>query len=172
MQDTLNVCRSPSTNPESVLSLPKISSGRSVLKRSLRDSSRGGLKVARCLFGPPDPKQSQDMVRQIEENNSITFRKRFNFDIVSGEPLPETKKVKLSETPSFKDTSEKDTAAEDADGKQQDDNESDKTYKWSEVYNLDDLDSCNVFFRMVGQLKHRHPTLSSSTRRSLFVGTL
>lgn len=96
----------------------KLSFTRSVLRRSsgLNFDTTPQTSTARCLFGPPDANQARSLVRQVELSNAVSFGKRFNFDVVVGEPFPAPKRQKLDDS---------------------NDNSENNGYTWSEKYNED-----------------------------------
>lgn len=109
----------------------------SVVNRNSNNNILGG--TMRCLFGAPDPKQAKDVVREVELKNALNFGKRYNFDIINGEPFPSSKRRKVSH-PNDSDEENQhvnDTHAENVEN----DN---KGYIWTETYNQEQMAMCNT----------------------------
>ncbi|ODN00036.1 hypothetical protein Ocin01_06647, partial [Orchesella cincta] len=92
--------------------------------------------VSRCLFGLPDPKLVKDLVREIELKNALSFGKRFNFDIIQGEPFPGGKLVKkgANDISDESISDEENIAVEEEDG---------GSFMWTESYDQDYMAKCN-----------------------------
>ncbi|CAL8120173.1 unnamed protein product [Orchesella dallaii] len=91
--------------------------------------------VSRCLFGLPDPKLVKDLVREIELKNALSFGKRFNFDIIQGEPFPGGKVLRKGATePEDNVSDEENIGVEEDDG---------GSYMWTESYDQDYMAKCN-----------------------------
>lgn len=110
---------------------------RSLLQRNSGTMSGGSPSIARCLFGPPDTKQSKDLVREVELKNALNFGKRFNFDIVNGEPFPSAKKMKFS----YDDSDEENVISENS--SQSEDSASGEGFEWTDKYTEDHMALCN-----------------------------
>lgn len=110
---------------------------RSVLKRSMGgDGNNILVGTARCLFGVPDPKQAKDVVRETELKNAINFGKRYNFDIVNGEPFPYAKRRKVSHS---EDSDEENRIGTHPIGDMKDVENDNEGYVWTETYNQDQM---------------------------------
>lgn len=102
--------------------------------------------TARCLFGLPDPQLAKDLVKEVELKNALSFGKRFNFDIVNGEPFPCAKKLKLTHDCEGVSSSniQKDSLVNDSDEENLLLEETEvEGYIWTETYDQDYMARCN-----------------------------
>jgi len=109
-----------------------------------QENGLSNTSVSRCLFGLPDPKLVKDLVREIELKNALSFGKRFNFDIIQGEPFPGGKLI-------AKGAEEENTS---------DEENIEDSYMWTEEsYDQDYMAKCNNY--------SSEPSLNGPNRRSV-----